>query len=204
MLIEQRDHEDDHTQETQAPLHDGGGHVADQDPAGRAGRPLPVSAPAPRRPHPGLFAVPGGFSFPAPEVLAEEDAPDGAEQEPEEGPYPKKRAPDRGADDPADGAAGGAPVARAEPARPVGGGHEVEDKGDGGVETRKGDREGADVIEVRRERVDEPGDEDQGHAGEARQDAPGESRQHDDERNPEYRFVWRFHGLRDLKRRPAA
>src|SRR5215213_2328756 len=108
MLIEQRDHEDDHAQEAQASLHDGGGHVADQDPAGRAGRALPVSAPTPRRPHPGLFAVPGGFSFPAPEVLAEEDAPDGAEQEPEEGPYPQEKGPDQCADDPADGAAGGA------------------------------------------------------------------------------------------------
>ena len=90
---------------------------------------------------------------------------------PKRAPIPRKSAPI---------SAGGAPIARAEPVRPVGGGHEVEDKGDGGEETEKSDGEAADVLEVRRERVDEPGDEDQGHAGEARQDAPGESRQHDD------------------------
>src|SRR5215210_2716031 len=131
MLIEQRDHEDDHAQEAKEALHDGGGHVADQDPARRARCLLPVSATAPHRPHPGLFALIGGFSFPALEILAEEDSPDGAEQEPEEGSYAEEQSPDQGADDPADSAAGGAPVARAEPARPVGCGYEVEDEGDG-------------------------------------------------------------------------
>ena len=45
------------------------------------------------------------------EVLAEEDARDGAEDEAEQGAYAEEEEPDQGAHDAADGTAQGAPVA---------------------------------------------------------------------------------------------
>src|SRR5215217_7229706 len=146
-----------------------------------------------------------GAGLPAPlEVLAEEDTADRAEDEPEEGPDTQEQGPDQGAQDTADGAAGGAPVACAEPPRPIGGGDEVKDKGEGGEEAKQRDGQPADVLEVRRYRVDEPRDKDQGHTREAGQDASGETDEHDDERDPEYRLAWRFQALGDDRQRLAS
>ena len=55
----------------------------------------------------------------APEVFADEDACDGAEDEAEQGADAEEEEPDQGAGDAADGTAHGAPVARPEAAGAV-------------------------------------------------------------------------------------
>src|SRR5215218_10431327 len=161
MLNKQSQHEDDHAQEAQYSLRDDGDHVSDQHPARCPGRPSPVPASGlVLRWHPFL----GGVALAAPEVLADEDTSDGAEYEPEERADPQEKRPGQRTDDAADCPADGAPVARPEPARPVGSGGEVCDERYGRENAEQRDDEPADDLEVRQDRVDERGEEDQGYA----------------------------------------
>jgi hypothetical protein len=74
---------------------------------------------------------------------------------------------------------------------------QFEDEGDGREDAEQRDGEAADDLEVGHDRVNERGDEDEGHAGKAGEHAPHKADEHDDERNPEYRVVVRFHPLGD-------
>src|SRR5215210_116437 len=190
VLIKQGQQEEDHAEEAQYPLRDDGDHVSDQHSARRPGRLTPVPASRLRlRWH----SFPGRATLAAPEVLAGEDSPYRAEYESEERSDTQEKRPGQRTDDPADGSADGAPVTRAEPACPVGSGGEVCDERYSREDAKQRDDEPADVLEVRQDRVDERGEEDQGYTRQARHDATGEPDQHDDKRDPDYRFAGRLH-----------
>jgi hypothetical protein len=76
----QRHYEDDHAQQAEESLHDGGSYVPNEHPAGRPVRSPPVFLPEPW----GRLCTFGGVVFSAPsQVLAEEDTPDGTQYETE-------------------------------------------------------------------------------------------------------------------------
>jgi hypothetical protein len=111
-----------------------------------------------------VFSGGRGPSPAPPEILAEEDAADGAGEEAEEGPDAEEQCAGQSADEASYGAAGRAPLARPEPASPVGRAKEVSDEGNEGEEAQEDDDQRADHLEARNVGVDEGGGEYQGHA----------------------------------------
>ena len=104
-----------------------------------------------------------------PEVLANEDADDGAGEETEQRPDAEEQGTGQGADEATYGAASSAPLARPKSAGPVSGAKEVDDEGEEGEEAQEDYDGDADHLEARDVGVDQRGGEDQGHARQARE-----------------------------------
>ncbi len=123
------------------------------------------------------------------EVLAEEDAADGADEETEEGPDAEEEGAGQSADEATYCAAGGAPLARPKSAGPVGRTEEVDDEGEEGEEAQENYYRDADHLEARDVGVDQRCGKDQGHARQAGEYGAQEPEEHDDERDPEDRLA---------------
>jgi hypothetical protein len=101
-----------------------------------------------------VFSDERGPSPASPEILAEEDAADGAGEEAEESPDAEEQGAGQSAGEATYAAASRAPVARPEPTSSIGRAEEVGDEGNEGEEAKEDDDQRADHLEARNVGVD--------------------------------------------------
>ena len=182
---EQRYDEDDDAEYAEDALRDGAEDEAYERAACCSGGPSPVVSRA------GGDVLGGGSGYAAyfAEVLAEEDAADGADEETEEGSDAEEEGAGQSADEATYSAAGSAPLARPKSAGPVSRTEEVNDKGEEGEEAQKNYERDADHLEARDVGVDQRCGKDKGHARQAGEHGAQEPEKHHEERDPEYRLA---------------